>query len=88
MPCPSFSLFFLTAAIEQVMHFMGMHACERSNKITDGKSTHVLLLAGMFRNHEKALVRARLALTDSVTMKIAVRSADDTLRQVVVSSVG
>lgn len=76
------------AAVDQVMQFMGMHPCERSNKVTEGKSTHVLLLAGMFRNHEKVLVRARLALTDSVTMKIAVRSADEVLRQVVVSAVG
>eukprot|EP00117_Sycon_ciliatum_P033353 scpid35960/ scgid25681/ Coatomer subunit gamma-2; Gamma-2-coat protein len=78
----------LEAAVDQVMQFMGMHACERTGKVQEGKSTHVLLLAGMFRNHEKVLVRARLALTDSVTMKIAVRSADDVLRQVVVSSVG
>ena len=78
----------LAAAVDQVTSFMGMHPCERSNKVPENRSSHTLLLAGVFRTHCNVLVRARLAVSDGVTLRIAVRSEDDELRQLVASSVG
>ena len=66
-----------------------MQPCERSDKVPDGKSSHTLYLAGVYRGGHDALVRAKLALTDSgVTMQMTVRSTDPSVSEVLVSAVG
>lgn len=53
-----------------------MGACERSDKIPEGKSSHTLLLSGRFRGGVEILAKARLALDpidQTVTMNIIVR---------------
>ena len=66
-----------------------MQPCERSDKVPDGKSSHTLYLAGVYRGGHDALVRAKLALTDSgVTMQMTVRSTDPSVLEVLVSAVG
>lgn len=38
---------FLSAeAVGNIVKFLGMHPCERSDKVPDNKNTHTLLLAG------------------------------------------
>lgn len=67
---------------------MGMQPCERSDKVAEGKSSHTLYLAGIYRGRHDALVRARLALAgDGVTMNLAVRSTDPHVSEVIVSAV-
>ena len=39
----------LTEAVQQVPSFLGLGACERSDRVLDGKSHHALLLSGMYR---------------------------------------
>lgn len=46
------------------------------------------LLSGVFRGGHDALVRARLALADSVTMQVTVRSSEETVVDVILASVG
>jgi len=41
---------------------MGMQACERSDKVPEGKASHVLYLAGVYRGGHDVLVRAKMAL--------------------------
>ena len=53
-----------------------MQPCERSDQVDANKTSHTLLLAGVFRGGHDVLVRARLAQTQQVTMKITVRSTD------------
>ncbi|RWS12027.1 Coatomer subunit gamma-2-like protein [Dinothrombium tinctorium] len=65
-------------AIKNVIGFMGMQPCERSEKVPEGKSSHTLYLAGVFRGTDEVLVRAKLAVNTSnfesgVTMKMSVR---------------
>jgi len=78
----------LEQAVKQISQFMGMQACERSDKVPDGKSSHTLLLSGVYRGGAEVLVRARLALSDGVTMQLTVRSADPAVSEVVASAVG
>lgn len=36
-------------AVGNIVKFLGMHPCERSDKVPDNKNTHTLLLAGKWR---------------------------------------
>ena len=65
-----------------------MSPSERSDKVPDGKSSHQLLLAGVFTGGHKTLVRAKLALADGVTMQLTVRSTDPMTSEIVVSAIG
>lgn len=53
-----------------------MGPCERTDRVQEGKSSHLLLLAGVFRGGHEVLAKVRLALDpadQSVTMNIIVR---------------
>ena len=78
----------VTEAVKNIIQFMGLQACERSDKVPDGKSAHTLYLAGVFRGGHDVLVRAKLALGDGVTMQITVRSTDAHASEVLASAVG
>lgn len=41
-----FYLFFLTEAVNNIVKFLGMQPCERSDKVPDNKNSHTLYLAG------------------------------------------
>ncbi|XP_067931298.1 coatomer subunit gamma-2-like [Watersipora subatra] len=79
---------YLEEAVKEIVKFLGMAPCERSDKVTDGKSSHQLLLAGVFTGGHKTLVRAKLALSDGVTMQLTVRSTDANTSEIVVSAIG
>ena len=75
--------------MKNIIQYLGMQPCERSDKVPEGKSSHSLYLAGVYRGGHDALVRAKLALTDSgVTMQLTVRSTDPSVSEVLVSAVG
>jgi len=78
----------LEEAVKNIIMFMGMQPCERSDKVPDGKSHHTLYLAGVYRGGHDVLVRAKLALADGVTMQITVRSTDAYASEVIASAVG
>lgn len=65
-----------------------MQACERSDKVPEGKSSHTLFLAGVYRGGHDVLARAKLVLKDGVTMQLTVRSSDLVAAQVITSAVG
>ena len=77
-------------AIKSIVTFMGMQACDRSDKVPEGKSSHTVYLAGIFRGFDEVLVRAKLALstnTDGVTMKLTVRSQNTEVAQFIASAI-
>lgn len=78
----------LDEAVGNIISFLGMQPCERSDKVPENKNSHVLFLAGVFRGGHDLLVRARLALADGVTMQVTVRSGDETAVDVILASVG
>ena len=77
-----------TEAVKQIIDYLGMQPCERSDKVPGDKSSHGLLLAGVYRGGHDVLVRARLAFDQGVTMNISVRSKDATVSEVILSAVG
>ncbi|CAG2169094.1 unnamed protein product, partial [Oppiella nova] len=77
-------------AIKNIVSFMGMHACDRSDKVPEGKSSHTVYLSGIFRGVDEVLVRSKLALsatTDGVTMKLTVRSQNQEVAQFIASAI-
>ena len=84
-----FLLFCLFAdAVKQIIEYMGMQPCERSDRVPADKKSHVLLLAGCYRGGHDVLVQTKLAFSDGVTMQITVRSSEATVSEVVLSAVG
>lgn len=77
-------------AIKNVIVYMGMQPCERSDKVPEGRNAHTLYLAGVFRGTDEVLVRAKLALshtTDGVTMKISARCNNADIAAFIASAV-
>lgn len=81
----------LQQAIEQTQDFLGMHACERSDQVPEGKQTHTLMLAGVFVTGGNVLIRARLALNlgmaEGVTMNMSVRSDDPSIPELILTTI-
>lgn len=76
-------------AVKNIIQYLGLQPCERSDKVPEGKSSHTLYLAGVFRGGHDALVRAKLAMADSgVTMQLTVRSTDPNVSEILVSAIG
>uniref|UniRef100_A0A8C7BTC9 Coatomer subunit gamma n=1 Tax=Neovison vison TaxID=452646 RepID=A0A8C7BTC9_NEOVI len=78
----------LEEAVGNIVKFLGMHPCERSDKVPDNKNTHTLLLAGVFRGGHDILVRSRLLLLDTVTMQVTARSSEELPVDIILASVG
>uniref|UniRef100_A0A8D0G8K2 Coatomer subunit gamma n=1 Tax=Sphenodon punctatus TaxID=8508 RepID=A0A8D0G8K2_SPHPU len=78
----------LDEAIGNIVKFLGLQPCERSDKVPENKSSHTLYLAGVFRGGADLLVRSRLALGDGVTMQVTVRSREETPVDIILASVG
>ncbi|XP_069717448.1 coatomer subunit gamma-2 [Phaenicophaeus curvirostris] len=78
----------LDEAVNNIIKFLGMQPCERSDKVPENKNSHTLYLAGVYRGGCDVLVRSRLALADGVTMQVTVRSKEETPGDVILASVG
>ena len=85
-----FPFLTLPDAVNQIITFMGMQPCERSDKVDPDKSSHSLMLAGVYRGGHDVLVKARLARSASqgVNMKITVRSPDVNACEIIAGAVG
>lgn len=83
------SMSSLEEAVKNIIQYMGMQPCERSDKIVEGKNTHVLLLAGIYRGGHDVLVRSKLVFNDGgVAMQLTIRSTDSTVPDVIAQAVG
>lgn len=63
-------------AVKKLQEYLGLAPCEHSDKVADGKSSHTLLMGGVFRGGHDILARIRLVLDpvdQTVTMNITVR---------------
>ncbi|PNF33659.1 Coatomer subunit gamma [Cryptotermes secundus] len=78
----------LEEAVKNIISFLGMQPVERSDRIPEGKSSHTLLLAGVFRGGYEILVQVKLALAAAVTMQLTVRSTNPEVAELVTSAVG
>lgn len=78
----------LLDAVKSLTKCIGMAVCERSDKVPAGKSSHVLLLSGVFKGGVDVLSKVRLVLDpadQTVTMNIVVRSTDKAVSTLVAS---
>lgn len=78
----------LEEAVKNIVQYLGLQPCERSDKVPEDKSSHVLYLAGVYRGGHDVLVRGKLALADGVTMQLSVRSTDPIVSEVMSSAIG
>lgn len=78
----------LEEAVNNIITFLGMQPCERSDKVPENKNSHSLYLSGVYRGGYDLLVRSKLALADGVTMQVTVRSKERTPVDVILASVG
>ncbi|GFG30080.1 hypothetical protein Cfor_09505 [Coptotermes formosanus] len=78
----------LEEAVKNIVSFLGMQPAERSDRVPEGKSSHTLFLAGVYRGGYDILVRAKLALAEGVTMQLTVRSTNADVAELVTSAVG
>ncbi|KAK0405717.1 hypothetical protein QR680_018154 [Steinernema hermaphroditum] len=80
----------LPEAVANLIKCIGLGACERSDRVPEGKSSHTLLLAGQFRGGIEILSRVRLALDpqdQTVNMNLIVRSEDNAVSELVAAVV-
>ncbi|XP_026474774.1 coatomer subunit gamma isoform X1 [Ctenocephalides felis] len=82
------SLNTLQEAVKTILTFLGLAPSEGSERVPEGKTTHTLLCSGMFRGGIDVLVRAKLALSDGVTMQLTVRSTHPDVADLITSAVG
>ncbi|XP_021940044.1 coatomer subunit gamma-2 isoform X3 [Zootermopsis nevadensis] len=78
----------LEEAVKDIVNFLGMQPAERSDRVPEGKSSHTVFLAGVYRGGYDILVRAKLALAEGVTMQLTVRSTNPDVAELVTSAVG
>ncbi|XP_046391751.1 coatomer subunit gamma [Ischnura elegans] len=79
----------LEEAVRNIIRFMGMAPCERSDRVPEGRSAHTLLLSGVFRGSHEVLVRSKLALVgDGVTMQLTVRATNPEVAELITMTVG
>jgi len=78
----------LDEAVKTIGQYLGLQACERTDKVPEGKNSHALLLSGVFRGGIEVLVRAKLVLSDGVKLQLTVRSQDPDVSELITSTIG
>lgn len=81
----------LEETVKLIVDHLGLQPCDRTDKVTPGKSSHQLLLSGVFRGGHEVLVRCKLAQVpgkEGVTAHITVRCADEVVRTLIVDAIG
>ncbi|KAL3121650.1 hypothetical protein niasHT_006156 [Heterodera trifolii] len=80
----------LEDAVSKLLKCTALFPCEHSNRVPEGKSSHQLLLCGIFRGGIDVLCRVRLVMDPSdqtVSMNMIVRSMDETVSQMIANIV-
>ncbi|CAD5220384.1 unnamed protein product [Bursaphelenchus okinawaensis] len=80
----------LQEAVSKLQDYLGMAACEHSDKIVEGKSQHQLLLSGVFRGGLDVLARVRMVqdqVDQIVNINVIIRSEDGNLSELVGASI-
>lgn len=79
----------LEEAIKNLVSFLDMNVCDRSDRVQEGKNAHTVFLSGLFRDQIQVLIRAKLALStvDGITMKISVRSTSKEVSDYIASAI-
>lgn len=75
-------------AVKKIMLFLGMDACDKSDRVGAKKSKHAMFLAGIFLGGVPVLVRARMKKGEQqgVDVELCVRSGHQVVSDIVVAS--
>ncbi|KAI3416381.1 hypothetical protein GPALN_005913 [Globodera pallida] len=76
----------LEDAVSKLLKCTALYPCEHSDRVPEGKSSHQLLLSGIFRGGIDVLCRVRVVLDQAdqtVSMNMIVRSTDETISQMI-----
>ena len=74
-------------AVTKVLELLGLAACEKSDKVKEGKLRHDLFLSGFFVGGHEILVRARMAFDQGVNMDICIRTPSAELSELVLACI-
>lgn len=83
-------LFSLADTVKAIVEHLGMQPCESSDKMVEGKSTHVLYLSGVFRGGADVVIVAKLVLApgaSGVSMQMQLRSTDSEVSNVLADAI-
>lgn len=80
----------LDAGVSGVLAQLGLQPCERSDVVSKGASSHIMLLSGVFIGGIKVLVKSKLSFqattnttSPQMLLQMAVRSEDPDISQLV-----
>ncbi|XP_016979830.1 coatomer subunit gamma isoform X3 [Drosophila rhopaloa] len=78
----------LQDAVNTIVKILGLGAANLSEKVPEGTHLHTLLCSGSFRGGAEVLVRAKLALSEGVTLNLTVRSTDQDVAELITAAIG
>ncbi|XP_022234637.2 coatomer subunit gamma [Drosophila obscura] len=78
----------LQDAVNTIMKILGLGSANLSEKVPEGTHLHTLLCSGIFRGGAEVLVRAKLALSEGVTLNLTVRSTDQDVAELITAAIG
>ncbi|EDW80788.1 uncharacterized protein Dwil_GK11719 [Drosophila willistoni] len=78
----------LQDAVNSIIKILGLGPANLSEKVPEGTHIHTLLCSGSFRGGIEVLVRAKLALSEGVTLNLTVRSTDQDVAEVITAAIG
>ncbi|KAH8283881.1 hypothetical protein KR054_004237 [Drosophila jambulina] len=78
----------LQDAVNTIVKILGLGAANLSEKVPEGTHLHTLLCSGTFRGGAEILVRAKLALSEGVTLNLTVRSTDLEIAELITAAIG
>ncbi|XP_017036896.1 coatomer subunit gamma isoform X1 [Drosophila kikkawai] len=78
----------LQEAVNSIVKILGLGASNLSENVPEGTHLHTLLCSGTFRGGAEILVRAKLALSEGVTLNLAVRSTDLEIAELITAAIG
>nr|AAM29550.1 RE62270p [Drosophila melanogaster] len=78
----------LQDAVNTIVKILGLGAANLSENVPEGTHLHTLLCSGTFRGGAEILVRAKLALSEGVTLNLTVRSTDQDVAELITAAIG
>ncbi|KQS51960.1 coatomer subunit gamma isoform X3 [Drosophila erecta] len=78
----------LQEAVNTIVKILGLGAANLSENVPEGTHLHTLLCSGTFRGGAEVLVRAKLALSEGVTLNLTVRSTDQDVAELITAAIG
>ncbi|XP_017857842.1 PREDICTED: coatomer subunit gamma [Drosophila arizonae] len=78
----------LQDAVNTIIKLLGLGPANLSEKVQEGTHLHTVLCSGTFRGGIEVLVRAKLALSEGVTLNLTVRSTDQDVAELITAAIG